>query len=76
VLAVNDLDPLPRDERDQEVAEQDAQPLVLEIVADERDRWCGRAELDDADAVVRGRVGAVVRSGTGLDDQDLMVSVA
>ena len=45
VLAVNDVDALPRDHVGKNTGERRIQPLVLEVVADVRDRRRGRAEL-------------------------------
>ena len=75
VLAVDDVNPLARDDRRQEIAEQHSQPFVLEVVAHERHRWRGSPELDHAQAVVRGVVRAGFHAGPGLNDEDFVASV-
>ena len=72
VLAVNEIDPLPGDHVREKIRERRVQPLVLEVVADVRDRRRGRAELQDPETVVRRLARAARRAGARLDDRDRM----
>ena len=75
VLPVDDVDPFARDERREELGEPRVQPLVLEVVADERHGRRRRAELERRGSRRRRPRDAVSASpGRGCTTSDVVAA--
>ena len=75
MLAVDDVDSMRADAIDQRVFELPPESFVLEIIPDERDAGCRRADLVDVEPVVAA--GAVRwMTGTWADDPRSRVPLA